>query len=268
MSADETTENEQIRAYLDPVTMVDTPLTYASFNKSNLRQFEINFGTRRELNWWRVAVGYRHVNFDERSGLTLNGVFDAPDIDPAMPDDPNDGLSSGALTGTGLTGAGSFMAIDQTMMVPVDILTYQILGAANNQMDGAQLTGAVRVFDGRWITIEGIGKVGIYRNRVSGAISETIVGSGNSNAVYQRVLRDDDTAAAFAGNIGVRGTVSLTDYINFIVGYDVLFLGGVALSGEQTDGLSQDIFGATNYSVQNDGTLVAHGANLDLELLW
>ena len=185
-----------------------------------------------------------------------------------MPDDPNNGLSDGALTDTGLIGSGGFMSIDPMMMVPVDVLTYHVIGDANNQLDGAQLTGAVRIFDGQWITVEGIGKAGIYRNRVSGSIQETIVGSGNSSAVYQRTLRDDNSTAAFAGNLGLKGTVSLTDYINLIVGYDVLFLGGVAIGGEQTDGLSQDLFGNTTYSVQNDGTVVAHGSNVGLEILW
>lgn len=268
MANDETTENELLIPSSDPANLDSLPLGYSTYNKSNLRQFEINFGTRRESNWWRVAVGYRHVNLDERSGLTISGVFDARDVDPAMPDDPNNGLSDGALTDTGLIGSGGFMSIDPMMMVPVDVLTYQVIGDANNQLDGAQLTGAVRIFDGQWITVEGIGKAGIYRNRVSGSIQETIVGSGNSSAVYQRTLRDDNSTAAFAGNLGLKGTVSLTDYINLIVGYDVLFLGGVAIGGEQTDGLSQDLFGNTTYSVQNDGTVVAHGSNVGLEILW
>lgn len=267
-STDELPESERIVSYLDPVTMLDHSLTYSAFNKSNLRQFEINFGSRREVNWWRVAVGYRHINFDERNGLTLNGVFDALDVDPAMPDDPNNGLAAGSLTDTGLVGTGDFVSIDTMMMVPVDLLAYQVIGSANNELDGAQLTTAVRLFDGKWITIEGIGKAGIYRNRVSGSVQETVVGGGESLASYQRSFRDNDTKAAFAGNLGLRGTISLTDYINLIAGYDVLFLAGVAIGAEQTEGLSQDISGNTIYSVKNDGSMIAHGSNLGIEIWW
>lgn len=279
---DETTESERLRAYTDPHTGAMIPLTYATYNTSNFREFEINLGTRRNTNWWRFSAGFRHVKLDERSGLTIAGAFDALDTDDGNPfdgtmnDDPNNVLSDAALTSTGLVnigGAGDgfdaiFVTANPMLAIPADYLAYQILGQSNNELNGAQVTTVIRIFDGEWITIEGIGKAGIYRNQLSGSVQETVVGSGNDDSIYRRRFTDTDTGAAFAGNLGVRGTISLTDYINIIVGYDVLFLSGVAIGSEQIDGLSTDIFGATRYQVQHDGTLVAYGTNLGFELLW
>lgn len=283
MSADdETSEGERLRAFMDPVTLVNTDLTYQTFARSNLRQFEINIGTSRNANFWRMSAGFRHINLDERSGLALRGVFDALDVDDGNPfdnsmnDDPNNSLSNTALTSVGLTNVGGsadgfdaiFVTADPMMNVASDIMTYQILGNADNELNGAQATFAIRIFDGEWLTVEGIGKAGIYRNNISGYVQETVVGSGNDDSVYQRTLRDNEVSAAFAGNLGLRGIVSLTDYINVVLGYEVLFLSGVAIGADQADGLSTDIFGTTRYTVQNDGSLIAHGGNLGLEILW
>ncbi len=279
---DETTESERLRAYTDPFTAEMIPLSYSTYNTSNFREFEINIGTRRDVCWWRCSVGYRHLKLDERSGLTIAGAFDALDVDDGNPfdgtvnDDPNNALSNTAITSTGLaniSGAADgfdaiFVTMDPMMAIPADYVAYQILGNSNNELNGAQVTSAIRIFNGEWITIEGIGKAGIYRNNVSGSVQETVVGSGNDDSIYQRTLTGNDSSAAFAGNLGIRGIVSLTDYINIIVGYDVLFLSGVAIGSEQPDGLSTDIFGATRYKVQNDGTLVAYGSNIGFELLW
>lgn len=278
---DETTESERLRSFSDPM-FGTVPLTYATYNESNLRDFELNIGTRRNSNWWRFSVGYRHIKLDERSGLALGGVFDAFDIDDGNPfdgtmaDDANNVLSHEALTNAGMSviaGSGDgydafFVTADPMMAIGPDLMTYQMLGSSYNELNGAQVTSVLRIFDGEWVTIEGIGKAGIFRNSIRGNVQETIIGAGNDDSVYRRTFSDNETGAAFAGNLGIRGTVSLTDYINLIVGYDVLFLTGVALGSEQADGLSTDIFGATRYQVKNDGSLVAYGTNLGLEVLW
>ncbi|QDT33032.1 hypothetical protein [Thalassoglobus polymorphus] len=281
MGNNELTEGERLRPFNDPI-FGQEDLVYSTMNRSNFREFEINVGSRRNVNWYRFSVGYRHIQLDERSGLTVGGVFDALDVDDGNPydgtinDDPNNGLSNAALISTGMAHIGGsadgydafFVTGDPMMAIAPDLVAYQMLGKANNQLNGAQATVALRIINGEWITVEGIGKAGIYRNSLSGVIQETVVGSGNDDSVYRRTLSSSDTGAAFAGNLGLRSTVSLTDYINVIMGYEVLFLSGVALGAEQNDGLSTDLLGATRYQVQNDGTMIAHGSNLGLEILW
>lgn len=287
---DETTESERIIRPTDLPSVYDTVFgfdsfdepSYATFQESNFREFEVNIGTPRECRRWQFAIGYRHIKVDERSGVAISGLFDALDTDDgnrfdgSMADDPNNGLGNEAIIGVGMSSfdgaADGFDAVfdttDPAMVIAPDVVTYAINGNADNELNGAQAVFIGRLFDGDWVTVEGIGKAGIYSNNVRASVSEFLIGSGNDDSVYNRAFSSDDTTAAFAGNIGVRGTVSLTDYINIIAGYEVIFLSGVALGPDQIHGLSEDLLGNTRYDVQHDGTIVLYGGNLGLELLW
>jgi len=262
--ADETLEIEHLQA----------GATYAVTSVANFREFELNFGSNRDQ-LWRWAVGYRHIKLDERNSLMVSGVFDAIDTDDGavfgdMTNDPNDGLSNTALTAVGLThvagAADGFDAFDATN--GVDTLTYISTGLADNELHGAQISLVGTIFNGEWVTLEGIGKLGLYRNSITAAVSETVAGGGNDDSVYQRSLQDQRRELAFAGNIGFRGVISLTDYINLVGGYEALFLSGVALASEQTNGLGMNVLGDTTLTAQTGGSVIAHGGRIGLELLW
>lgn len=279
---DESLESERFTIPGNLPMGVDGPFpSYEAFNRANLREFEVNIGTPRNSRLWRFSFGYRHIKFDERNGFALNGLFDAIDVNDGNPfdngpdDDPNNGLSHQALLAAGLThlgGTTGFAAVfhpaDPMDAIAPTLITYQVLGFTDNELNGAQFTGMLTLFDGTWITIEGIGKAGIYRNNMSGFVQENVVGSGNNDAVYQRTFRGSRTAPAFAGNLGIRGIISLTDYINLVAGYEALFISGLALGADQTNGLSEDVFGNVNYKVRNRGNLIAHGGTLGLEVTW
>lgn len=263
--ADETLEIEHLQA----------GATYSVSSVADFRDFELNFGSNRDQ-LWRWGVGYRHIKLDERNTLMVSGVFDAIDSDDGVSDpmdmnnDPNDGLSHAALTAVGLTNvSGAADGFDAfNAMNGVDTVTYISNGLADNEMHGAQISLIGTIFNGEWITLEGIGKVGIYRNSISAGVTETIAGGGNDDSIYQRSLTDERREVAFAGNLGVRGVISLTDYINLVAGYEALFLNGVALASEQTHGLGMNALGATTFTAQTYGSVIAHGGRLGLELLW
>ena len=260
---DETLESEQILG----------PVDWDAFSRSNYRDFEVNVGTNRACRTWRASVGYRHIRLDERSGVTMSGIFDAFDIvdgSNVVGGDPNDGLAGSSLNAVGFnTISGGDFDLTTEMMAGPDELTYQVLGSADNELNGAQVTFAGRMFDGEWVTVEGFVKAGLYRNNITASVSETVLGSGpDGSLAYQRELSGDALEAAFAGNIGFRTTVSLTDYINLISGYEVLFLSGVAIGPDQINGVSTDLFGDTTYNVINDGSVVAHGGKFGLEIIW
>lgn len=262
--ADETLEIEHLRA----------GATYNVSTVADFRDFELNFGSSRDQ-LWRWGVGYRHIKLDERNRMMVSGVFDAIDTDDGavagdITNDMNDGLSHDALVAVGLTniagGADGFDAFDS--MNGPDTITYISNGLADNELHGAQLTLVGTIFNGEWLTVEGIGKAGIYRNNITAGVTETIAGSGNDDSVYQRSMLDKRREVAFGGNLGVRGVVSLTDYINLVAGYEALFLHGLASASEQTNGLGVNPLGGSTFRAQTYGSMIAHGGRLGLELLW
>ncbi|MCA8998163.1 MAG: hypothetical protein KDA80_14290, partial [Planctomycetaceae bacterium] len=252
--------------------------TYQNSYRSDYRDFEINVGTNYYCRRWRVAAGYRHVRLDESSTFLMQGTFDALDVDDGarpgdMMNDPNDGLSHGAMIEAGFVnvagGADGFDArvLNTNPPVPPDIIAYETQGRAYNELNGGQFTGAFLLVDREVFQLESVFKAGIYRNEVSGQVRETVAGLGNDDSVYQRALTDDRMKPAFVGQIGFQGILALTDYINVRAGYDVIFLSGVALGPDQWLGLSTDNFGATTYRVRT-GSMVVHGGNVGLEFLW
>lgn len=235
------------------------------FDRVNYRDFEINMGTARDCRRWRTSLGYRHIRYDGNNQFVISGDFDAIDDGTGLGAD-NDGLAGTSLTAVGFTGSGSFANLATSSSV--DALTYASQGQARNELNGAQVTLAYRVFDGTWVTVEGFGKAGIFQNQVSGQLTEFVVGSGGSSAVYQRQFTDRKKSAAFAGNLGLRAVVSLTDYINLVGGYEATWLAGVALTGDQQSALTTDFLGASQYSVDNTGDVILHGGTLGVEVLW
>lgn len=245
-------------------------------DRANYRDFEVNLGTGRSYRPWRVAFGYRQIKYDGRSLFTLGGTFDAIDTDDAavaggVGNDANDILDSASILAAGFASTG--MAADNFDSLATgdgpDILTYANFGQANNELNGAQTTFGFRMLDATWITLEGTAKAGIYQNNIFGRLTESIVGTGNNSSAYQRAFVDQKHAAAFAGNVGLRAIVSLTDYVNLTGGYELTFLTGLALAGDQSQGLGRDpISGNRFYSVRNRGDVLLHGGNVGLELNW
>lgn len=265
IGVDETTEDE----------LLQPGATYSIGNRANYKDFEVNFGGNRDVRRWRVSVGYRHIRLDERSVGRIGGIFDAPDANTGLVfgqigNLPNDGLSHDALEAAGFVLIGGLANGFHSFDSPggPDRVDMELYGAANNELNGAQMTFGLRIFDGAWFSLEGIGKAGIYRNNVNAVVQETVAGSLNDDSAYRRLFRDGSINAAFAGNLGLKATIGVTDYINIVGGYEVLFLSGVALSADQTQGLRVNTLGETVYKARTNGSVVAHGGNLGLELLW
>ncbi|WP_437227123.1 hypothetical protein SH661x_000187 [Planctomicrobium sp. SH661] len=234
----------------------DAP-SYSTSTTSNYRDIEVNIGSSQYKRPWRLAVGYRNVQLDEKNVMSMNGIFGTDAT----------GISDAALIDAGassISGAGSgFM---QT--VPPTYLNYQVHGQSQNDMNGAQLVFGYRFYDGPWLTLEGTSKAGIYRNIVSGRVQETATASGFNDSVYQRTMTGQDSGAAFAGNLGLKAVVGITDYIDFVIGYEVLFLAGVGLGPDQAGGISSNAAGAAVYHVQHDGSLIANGGTIGLRIYW
>ncbi|WP_437187271.1 hypothetical protein SH668x_000661 [Planctomicrobium sp. SH668] len=242
---------------------------YATETRTNYRDFEFNVGTSQYARPWRVAIGFRNIELSDKNVMSLSGDFDAA-LDPADPVSGEDGgLSHAAITATGaqlLSGSGGFLA--PTDPTANSTINYQLNGNARNSLNGAQFLFAYRFFDGDWFNLEGIGKAGIYRNDIKAQVRETVAGTGINDSVYQRYFSGNDASAAFAGNLGLKATVGITDYIDLLIGYEVLFLNGIALGPNQVKGISKNITGDSTYKIKNDGSLIANGGTIGLRVYW
>ncbi len=235
------------------------PGEYDAHTRSNYKDAEIMFGSSYAHRRWRIGMGYRYVQLDEQNGLFMSGVFDdAPLV--GLPD----GLSDAALMNAG----AELVAGGANGLTNGTDLDYLLQSATSNQMSGFQTAFGVQLLDGKWITIEGLAKVGIYYNRMTGQVTETVGDSGPDASVYQRILSGNKTGAAFVGNLGLRGVVGITDYIDLVGGGEVLFLSGVALGNDQYQGVSQTMVGTNAYTVQNKGSVIAYGGNIGLRIYW
>ncbi|MEZ6055937.1 MAG: hypothetical protein R3C01_04460 [Planctomycetaceae bacterium] len=252
---------------------------YRIQNESTLRDFQINVGPNRRLNWYRWTVGYRQLTLTENSGFRLSGQFDSLDTDdaagPGLPGNlGNDGLSHANLVAAGFTniagGADGYNSINTLAIPPtVDIVDVLSNGSARNRLEGfqASLIGQHQIAPN--LFLEGFGRFGLYRNDVQGSVTEALIGSGISdNSVYIRRLSDSRDKAAFVTNLGFNLYLDLTDYISLTTGYEALFIHGVAVGGDQTRGVSRDPFGTLNYQVEANNLVIAHGTKVGLEVRW
>lgn len=241
------------------------------YDRANYRDFEINLGSSRNMSPWRFSVGYRHIRYDGRNQFTMSGVFDAIDTaDGAVFGDltnqPNDALAGTSLIAAGMTGFGQFDAL-ATGNGP-DTLLYAHRSRADNELNGAQTTFVWRMIDSPWVTIEGIGKAGLFHNNMQASLVETVWGTGNGTAQYTRSFNDRRTGAAFAGNVGMKAILSLTDYMNLVGGYEFVFLAGLGTPGNQAYGLGTDTLGARTFRAHNSSDLVIHGGTVGVEVNW
>jgi hypothetical protein len=263
--ADESTEGELLKA----------GAIYSTLQTSTLSDIDVNFGTSHAIRPWRVAVGYRHIQLGEKDRVQMGGVFDAIDVANGavfgqVGNSPNDGLSNGAITGAGgslVSGTGDGYDAFNAPGGP-DSLVYQVYSRSMNQLSGAQLVFGYRLVNRDWIKVESYAKTGVFQNKVGGMVQELLAGGGNDNSVYARTLLANAKTISFAGNLGVRALIGVTDYIDIIVGYEIFYLSNVALGADQLNGVTVSSAGVTSYSPQMHGSLFANGGTLGLQVVW
>jgi hypothetical protein len=57
----------------------------------------------------------------------------------------------------------------------------------------------------------------------------------------------------------------VSDHWSLLSGYEMTFIEGVALSPEQYGAVNGTTFVNRRYSINNDGQIIAHGANVGLQ---
>jgi hypothetical protein len=247
--------------------------------ESRLRDFELDFGTSRSArNVW-ASLGWRHIELNETSTNLAVGIFQAIDVDDgtlpggAVDPDLNDGLSGGALVNAGfvnIAGAGDgFVGYDPTNPLSIQTtLGAMFQGYTDNDLDGGHIVLGSRYQPAQLLILEGFLKAGVFQNRATGLVQETVFGVENDTSVYRRTFFDRKTTASFAGSLGFRVIVPITDYINIRTGYEALLVTNVANGADQSQGISTNLLGVTRYEVVTSSYFLAHGGNLGIELNW
>lgn len=124
-----------------------------------------------------------------------------------------------------------------------------------NRLYGFQLGGKASLWDrGGPLTIEGVGKAGVYANRAAQDSAHplgvvTLPASGNT------------TATAFLGEVGATGSYRFTEHFSLRGGYRLLWIDGVALATDQV-AVSNFIF---NSGLKASGDAFYHGAFVGFE---
>jgi hypothetical protein len=242
---------------------------------SRYRDFELNFSSNRNANWYRFGIGWRNLQLNETSGIAIGGTFDAIDsADGAQFGDPtnrpNDGLSHTALVDAGYVlvsgGANGFDAA-ATPDGPDELLLFYG-GRADNELNGIQAIFAARLIPSEVIYVEGFAKAGAYHNHVTARATDLLIGTGNDDSSYGRSFHDQKGTGAFVGSLGLRTLLPLTDYISVVTGYEALFVSGVALGTEQFRGIRTNLAGTRTFSANADDSTILHGGKVGLEVAW
>ena len=242
----------------------DANPTFDMVYSSQLKDLEFNLLGTNETRKVTFGMGYRRVSLNEFAQVRLRGTFRAANVLVAN----NNGLSHEALTDpnggalTHLSGAADGYDDETTAMGP-DVLQFLNRTQTNNTLNGVNAMANLQIVDADYVYIDGFLKAGVYHNHVRGSISEIYSPLLNDDSIYGRTMTDSKHSVAFVGNIGLNAVVRLTTYLNFIAGYEVMFLSGVALAPEQ-----QAAVIGNNYRINADGSTVVHGGKLGLELTY
>jgi len=128
-----------------------------------------------------------------------------------------------------------------------------------NDLYGGQIGLDVLMWDGPHLTVDWIGKAGVFGNR---SYQETLDVEGGfvDESVYART-----TTASFFGEMGINANIWITDWLAWRTGYVFFWLGGAALPAEN---LSLVSFDDDTAALNVTESVLVHGVTTGLEARW
>lgn len=133
----------------------------------------------------------------------------------------------------------------------------------NNDLYGAQIGGDVLLWNTQQVVrFNAIGKAGIYGNAT--ANQRTTTASDRPGDPPLDVSASAN-GVAFFGEVGIVGSVKLTEWLSWRTGYNFFWLSGVAVPVAQLS-LTDPSTPAT--AINTNGTVLLHGVNTGLEARW
>jgi len=153
--------------------------------------------------------------------------------------------------------------------VPIDPLepggtdTFGVL--TQNDLYGAQIGGDVLLWNAHSvIRFNAVGKAGVFYN--ASALQRTSVSSDREPFDPLNVSATGDQTAFF-GEVGINGSLKLTEWLSWRAGYNFFWLSGVAVPANQ---LSLTDPGETppTTGINTTGSVLLHGVTTGLEARW
>ncbi|WP_425617918.1 hypothetical protein NA78x_001608 [Anatilimnocola sp. NA78] len=139
----------------------------------------------------------------------------------------------------------------------------------NNSLTGLQVGGDVWICLIPGLKLGGEGKFGVFGNHQN--IDTRLNLNGNPVAAFEEELNVGDVA--FIGDLAAYATYRINYNWNLKVGYQALYVEGVALASDNFNPVPPDIFLANGSqtrvpTAQRNGNVFYHGFNASLEYLW
>lgn len=137
-------------------------------------------------------------------------------------------------------------------------------GTDRNNMYGAQM-GIDGVIWGSPCgpRLEGFGKAGIYYNDIRTNFQATFL---NSDVAYSSA---SSSTVAFLGEIGLTAVYPIDCHWSALVGYQMMWLTGVAAAGDQVPATGNfNVAGPVASRVDADARVFLHGVNVGIEARW
>jgi len=245
--------------------------SWNTFYHSRMKSWEINFVTEDPQAHFQIGAGYSRFDLSESTGVSIAGTLRAVNVAA-----PNGGISHNALTTFGrLTHLGGVAnGFEDETGNPsgfADVLEMQHNAGTSNNLNGVQLIFQDEIMYWRGWTIDGTIKTGLYSNNMTGTVSERYTGTdpitGESSS-YGRTFFDQKTDLAYAIAIGLKSNFPLSDHWSLLSGYEMTLLDGVALAPEQYGAISGTTFVNRRYNLDDNGQIIAHGANIGLQFAY
>lgn len=135
----------------------------------------------------------------------------------------------------------------------------------NNDLYGAQIGGDVLLWNTQQIVrFNAIGKAGIYGNATANQRTTTASDRPGDSPLD---VSDSANAVAFFGEVGIVGSVKLTEWLAWRTGYNFFWLSGVAVPAAQLS-LTDPSTNPPTTAVNSKGSVLLHGVNTGLEARW
>lgn len=135
--------------------------------------------------------------------------------------------------------------------------------ATGNDLYGGQIGMDLGLWNsGGPFTVIGTGKAGVFYNNAFQRTSYQQPGlTPSASAVADQT--------AFFGELGVNGSLRLTDWLSWRVGYVLFWLNGVALPADQLSTTNlNDVTAPVGATINTNGSVLLHGATTGLEARW
>ena len=140
----------------------------------------------------------------------------------------------------------------------------------DNDLVGAQVGGDSMICFTPRFKLGGEAKAGLYGTRSKQATTANFIDNTGTGGIFQELERDTDVA--FVGEAGISGIFKVTPRLSLKLGYQVLYVAGVAVAVDNFNTASPLPSGGQPSTrtalLDNDGDVFYHGANLGFEWTW